>query len=467
MPTRTIAAIAAAAATHAALAGPLTPPPGAPAPTNKTLSQVQPGVPLEDTGTTINIASPGFYYLTENVSSTGVGIVIQSTGVTLDLNGYTVIGNLSGNSAHNGITIAGVADGRPVTIRNGNIHRFSGDGISAVSSLASVVLENVHISDCESNGVDLNGNLAATDCTALNNDQQGFLVDGDSQLEKCIARNNGLNGFLLERGTIKNCQSSFNGDSGFELGFLRLDAGSILITDSLAEGNNDRGIYVNNNSVIVNCIAMTNGAAGIQGTRDVVIENCATRFNTQWGFLTGFNTAITNCIAAQNGDDGFNIGSSSGISNCGAYLNGDSGFDTGLGCGISDCGARQNAAEGFIVGASSAITNCGSSVNGTDGFSLESDSRIFHCAADGNGTDASASPTPAGIRSVSDCIIDSCHVTDNDIGISATTGTLTVRCSAAGNSVTNYDFAAGAEYAEIITGTPNFTTSNAWANFEF
>lgn len=450
-----------------ALAGPLTPPPGAPAPTNKTLNQVQPGVPLQDTGTTINITSPGFYYLTENVSSNSVGIVISGPGVTLDLNGYTVIGNLSGNASHNGVTISGAADGRPVTIRNGNIYRFSGDGVSAVSSILNVILDNVHISACESNGVDINGNLTATNCTALNNDQQGFLVDGDVQLEKCTARGNGLNGFLLERGTVKNCIASFNGDSGFELGFLQLDAGSIHIADSIAEGNNDRGIYVNNNSVITGCLAITNGAAGIQATRDVTIDNCAARLNTQWGFLTGFNAAVTNCVAAQNGDDGFNIGSGSGISNCGAYQNGDIGFDIGLGCGVSDCGARDNNAAGFEVGAASAISNCGATINGTDGFTLQSDTRIFHCTADGNGTDAAANPTPAGIRSVSDCIIDSCHVTDNDIGISATTGTLTVRCSAAGNSVANYEFAPGAEYGAIITATPGFTSSNAWANFEF
>ncbi|MEC9374316.1 MAG: right-handed parallel beta-helix repeat-containing protein [Planctomycetota bacterium] len=451
--------------TCAAAAGPLDPPAGPVGPSYKTLDEVKPGVPLEDTGTTITITSPGFYYLTENVSSTGTGILIQATGVTLDLNGYTVIGNISGNSNHHGIQVSPIVDDRPVTIRNGNVHRFSGDGLSVTSSLMNMVLEHVHISDCGGHGVDLAGNLTATDVTSIDNGGNGYLVEGEALLTRCVARSNLGNGFEVEAGTIRDCLGTGNRDSGFELGFLTLNEGSIHIADSIADGNADRGIYVNNNAVVTGCLAIDNGI-GVQATRDVVIENCASRLNAQWGFLTGFNAAVTNCTAAENGGIGFDIGSGSGISNCGAWDNGAVGIETGLGCGVSDCGARGNGTAGFEIGAGSAVMNCGSTINGTDGFTLQSDVRIFQCTADGNGTDAAADPTPAGIRSVSDCIIDSCHVTDNDIGIVAASGTLTIRCSAAGNS-TNYEFEAGAEYGAVITGTPGFVESNSFANISF
>ncbi len=446
-----------------ALAGPLNPPAG-PMSTYKTLDQVRPGVPLEDTGATIVISGPGYYYLTENVSSVSGGILIQATGVTLDLNGYTVIGNFSGNNSHHGVQLSPIVDDRPITIQNGSIVRFSGDGISATSGLLNVVLKDVHVSDCNSRGVDIAGNLMAIRCSAIDSGSDGFFIGGESNLSHCVARGNPDEGFEAERGFFSFCSATGNGDSGFDLGLLVENAGGVFIENCYAEGNTDRGILVSNNSVITGCVAIANGSTGIQGLRDVVITNCASRLNTRWGFRTGFNATVSDCVAADNGDDGFSIGSGSGITRCAAYQNTENGIDTGLGSGISDCGARSNGAAGFVVGAGSSITNCGSTINGTDGFTLQSDTRIMHCTGDGNGASVTDG---AGIRSVSDCIIDSCLVTDNDFGIVAATGTLTVRCAAAGNSTANYDFAAGAEYGAIFSATPGFSSSNSFANIEF
>ena len=55
--------------------GPLTPP-GAPAPTMKTLAQVEPRIAITNVPFTIN--RPGSYYLTTNLTSTGHGIEIVS-----------------------------------------------------------------------------------------------------------------------------------------------------------------------------------------------------------------------------------------------------------------------------------------------------------------------------------------------------------------------------------------------------
>ena len=76
--------------------GPLTPP-GAPAPTMKTLDQIEPRIAINATNTPgdasslFRIAQPGSYYLTGNI--TGVagkdGIEIASSNVTIDLMGFT------------------------------------------------------------------------------------------------------------------------------------------------------------------------------------------------------------------------------------------------------------------------------------------------------------------------------------------------------------------------------------------
>src|SRR3954470_4200181 len=89
-------------------------PPGAPAPTMKTLDQVEPRTPIDATHTPgdadslFKITQPGSYYLTANV--TGVpakhGVEIAASGVTLDLNGFDLVG------------VPGSLDGVSVTLLN-------------------------------------------------------------------------------------------------------------------------------------------------------------------------------------------------------------------------------------------------------------------------------------------------------------------------------------------------------------
>jgi hypothetical protein len=78
-------------------------PPGAPAPTMKTLTQVEPRTPIISLPFTAS--QPGSYYLTANLSSTAGGIRITAADVTIDLNGFTITGPGAGSS---GITHATV-----------------------------------------------------------------------------------------------------------------------------------------------------------------------------------------------------------------------------------------------------------------------------------------------------------------------------------------------------------------------
>ncbi len=65
-------------------AGPLTPL-GPPAPTMKSLDEVEARIPINST--TFIISAPGSYYLTENRIS-APDFVISASDVTLDFNGY-------------------------------------------------------------------------------------------------------------------------------------------------------------------------------------------------------------------------------------------------------------------------------------------------------------------------------------------------------------------------------------------
>ena len=76
--------------THVMGQGSLTPP-GAPGETMKSLEQVEPRTPISSLPHTIT--ESGSYYVTGNLSSTGDGIVIEASGVTVDLMGFSLTGD--------------------------------------------------------------------------------------------------------------------------------------------------------------------------------------------------------------------------------------------------------------------------------------------------------------------------------------------------------------------------------------
>ena len=95
---------------------------GVPAPTMKTLHQVEPRTIVSaantpgDASSEFIIAASGSYYLTGNQSIAGkIGISITAADVTLDLNGFTI----TGSSSPAGVNIEVDAD--RCTIKNGSI----------------------------------------------------------------------------------------------------------------------------------------------------------------------------------------------------------------------------------------------------------------------------------------------------------------------------------------------------------
>ena len=104
--------------------GPLTPP-GAPAPTMKTLDQVEARTIVNSTntpgggGSAFIISAPGSYYLGGNVTvSSGNAVTISADDVTLDLNGFTV-SSAASPAAGTGVVINAV---RNVAVLNGHVH---------------------------------------------------------------------------------------------------------------------------------------------------------------------------------------------------------------------------------------------------------------------------------------------------------------------------------------------------------
>ncbi|MEC9372726.1 MAG: hypothetical protein VYC34_02745, partial [Planctomycetota bacterium] len=121
-----------------AFAGPLDPPPGPPAPTQKTLQQMEPRIPIESLPVVIN--NPGSYYFTGDlIGVNGAnGIVINASNVSIDLCGFTMTG-VPGSG--DGVVVNQTRDN--ITVVNGTIREWGFDGLDLFNTRECRV-ENIH-----------------------------------------------------------------------------------------------------------------------------------------------------------------------------------------------------------------------------------------------------------------------------------------------------------------------------------
>ena len=190
---------------HAQTGGdPTSPPSGTPARTMKSLDQIEARTPLVDFANgvgidpngNITISESGSYYLTANLSvPSGDAITITASGVTLDLNGFTIS---STNSSAGGTAIS--IDGSNVHITNGHIQSgtsydseaagapFNGtgftDGINVLASGHSKLrICNIGIEGVAQNGIHTN--------------------DSSALVESCFVRTAG--GLGIYSDIVRNC----------------------------------------------------------------------------------------------------------------------------------------------------------------------------------------------------------------------------------------------------------------------
>lgn len=335
--------ISAASLSGLALAGPLTPPIGPVASTHKTLTEVEPRTIINSTNTpgdadsVYKITQPGSYYLTANV--TGAvgrhGIEIASSGVTIDLNGFAVIGAI-GMGAFDGIGVtAGGLSG--ITVKNGSVRNWGDEGIDFSTFAASgCSVSDVTASGNVGAGISVFTSSSVHNCLASSNGSDGIQTSFGCSITNCIAASNGGDGISGSvANAISNCTAYLNVVDGIGVG----SAG--VITQCASYDNTARGFTVGSNGLIDRSVASANGDRGIEGFFASVVTNCVSSNNTSHGIVGQDRCTITFNTCVRNG---LSAAVASGI-----LIEGDTGRIEGNTCTENDYGIEITGTRNLVV----------------------------------------------------------------------------------------------------------------------
>lgn len=253
-------------------------PPGTPGPTRP---QVEPRSPIPPVGWNgtfpIVISQPGSYFLTQDLSGVAStdGIQIAVSDVTLDLNGFSLIGNNGGKGVDVTVSATNIA------IRNGAIRSNWGTGIYAPNADASVA-EDLRVAN-NTNGILLGAGAIVRNVQAESNTGGAIQLDDNHNL---------YTGGLVEDSTI----------SGNVFG-LTLFANNVRVRGNVIDSNQQGAMTINGSFDVVtdNTIQGSNSGfcVSVYGTVDTIARNVVD--NCPSGWLYDF-TGVTNHIGPATSD---------------------------------------------------------------------------------------------------------------------------------------------------------------------
>jgi hypothetical protein len=393
--------------------GSLTPPPGAPAPTMLTLNQIEPRTPINtlsgDSQDLYVISKPGSYYLTTNITATSYfnAISINASGVTLDLNGFT-ISSTSTFDTGTAIFINAVLIGpsyicfTDITISNGHITGgvtnkagvYGGPGFGhgiryfqagPTTPPYNVRVTGVSVSGCLYNGISLGtGNSTVVESCTVNNiggvgieassvshstaNQCGSTAIIADTASDCYGDCSGSGDGLYASFAANNCY----GNSGNGNGIYASASANNCYGNSSGGGD---GLYAFNNAE--NCYGISSGGFGIR-VYNGNANNCYGLSNSGTGLLAGANaincygtssgagdgldaTAANNCYGYSTGTgDGLNVYQVA--SGCYGYSGGNG---NGVQAGVANTCSGYANGSGSGLSASTAFNCIGTSTTGT------------------------------------------------------------------------------------------------------
>lgn len=419
------------------VAGPLTPPPGPVQATDRVRINQQ-----DIASFPYVINDSGSYVLTSNIviPAGAEGIVIQVSGVTLDLNGFNVIGDFA---SLDGIRVGSPGKGgdvRDIAILNGIVRNCGGNGIDAINT-TNIRVQGI-LSDANAlRGIAVGSNSSVRDCLAIFSGDIGISTRNNSTVEGCTAMGNGSAGIFTDNSaSIRGCASEFNtGDGIFTL------SGS-TIADCTSRFNFGLGISIISGCKITGCSVEASFGTGISGIENNHISDCAVSSCNAHGIEMFDRATIVRTSVLSSALNGIFINGGL-VQDCNVRLNGGNGIDIFINqANIRGCDASNNRGDGILVRDLCTVINNNCAENGSFGGGI----------------------TGAGINVMGDrCRIDGNHVASNDRGIEASSPifrSIFIRNSAMGNTDNYGSIDLVNDIAPISSAA---LAASAWANIEF
>lgn len=241
--------------------------------------------PGDAAGYPVEITSSGSYRLTSDLTGIAAnidGILLSSARITIDLNGFSLVGFALGSGTGNGITgsgtngsVAGFA-----TIENGAIRGFRALGI-ALAGATGVRLDRVTLDFNAGGGVHLGDEAQVVGSRFSDNGGVDVLRAGVRAGDSALIRDNVVNG---------------SGGSGIVVGLAS------TASDNTASANGSVGILAGSGSTVSNNATSGNGADGINGDDGVTIIANAS-FDNGDATIPAFDDGIqcgAGCLVREN-----------------------------------------------------------------------------------------------------------------------------------------------------------------------
>lgn len=245
----------------------------------------------------LTLSQPGSYKLTRNLTvpnANTTAIRITADNVTLDLNGFAILGPV-------------VCTGEPLSCTPNGLGR----GIDAAGR-SGIVVRNGQVKGMGGSGLFLGRDSQVENVTALSNGGAGIETEHHSTLTHNTANGNGLGGISSVNSTVTNNTANGNGGRG-------ISANLSTLTNNTANGNDSNGIFTSQATVTNNTVN-TNGASGIQAPISTVLNNFASD-NDGVGLGLSGNSGYANNVLANNNGGGAQV-SGGGVQLGGNLCNG-------------------------------------------------------------------------------------------------------------------------------------------------
>ncbi len=193
-------------------------PPGPPAPTMKSLAQIEPRTPISSLP--FVIGTGGSYYLTDNL--TGVpgqdGISVGADNVTIDLGGFQLVGVTGASS---GIAASSVRTN--VVVRNGTVRDWPLFGVGT-GNMVGGRYERLQLVRNGSGGLNVGNGSLALECVVVRSPTTGVSIGAittgtASAVRNCVVKNSAGIGIQVGGGsTVSGCTVEATGGVSISAG---------------------------------------------------------------------------------------------------------------------------------------------------------------------------------------------------------------------------------------------------------